>query len=82
MYEKSLDRPKRDPFDALVDVLAAVDRYDLLLAVVPVAFAVALVAATVLGVSTLRALFVAALVGVLSIADACYFHPPTDQGST
>ncbi|THE65780.1 hypothetical protein D8Y22_06335 [Salinadaptatus halalkaliphilus] len=82
MYERQLDRSERGSFDALVDVLAAANRYDFLLAVVPVAFVVALVAATVLGTSMVQTLFVAALIGVLVIVDACYLHPPSDQGST
>ncbi|OIB55437.1 hypothetical protein [Natrialba sp. SSL1] len=88
MHEKRIGSPQRDPFDALVDVLAAADRYDFALAVIPVAFAVALIVATVTSVSTPQMLAVAALVGALVIADACYFNPPVrdggrdDQGST
>ncbi|APW97184.1 hypothetical protein CHINAEXTREME_05100 [Halobiforma lacisalsi AJ5] len=82
MYEKPIGRPQRDPFDALVDVLAAADRYDLLLGIVPVAFAVALVVAGVASLSMAQALLVAATIGVLVIVDACYRNPPTDQGST
>ncbi|SFC18466.1 hypothetical protein SAMN05444422_105171 [Halobiforma haloterrestris] len=82
MHEKRIGRPQRDPFDALVDVLAAADRYDLLLGIVPVAFAVALVVAGVASLSMAQALLVAATVGVLVIVDACYLNPPTDQGST
>lgn len=82
MYEKGIGRPERDPFDALVDVLTAASRYDLLLGIVPVAFAVALVVATVASVSLVEALFVAAIIGVLVIVDACYRNPPIDQGST
>ncbi|RQG93168.1 hypothetical protein EA462_02900 [Natrarchaeobius halalkaliphilus] len=81
MYEKRIGRPERDPFDALVDVLAAVDRYDLLLGIVPIAFAVALVAASLLGVSVTQAMIVPAIVGVFTIVDACYRNPPIDQGS-
>lgn len=81
MYEKYIARPGRDPFDALVDVLTAVDRYDLLLAIVPVAFAVALVVAIVANVSVTQAVLVAAAIGVFVIVDACYLHPPIDQGS-
>ncbi|SDR28908.1 hypothetical protein [Natronobacterium texcoconense] len=80
MYEKLIGRPRRDPFDALVDVLAAADRYDLLLGVVPVAFAVALVVATVANVSMVQAMLVAATIGVFVIVDACYLNPPIDQG--
>ena len=80
MQEKTIGRPRRDPFETLVDVLAEASRYDLLLGVVPVAFAVALVVASVLSVSLVEAMFVAATIGVLVIVDACYFNPPIDQG--
>ncbi len=82
MYEKSIDRPERDPFEALVGVLAAADRYDLILAVIPVAFAVALVGVYVLGTSVIQAIVFAGIIGVLAIVDACYVNPPTDQGPT
>ncbi|RQH00972.1 hypothetical protein [Natrarchaeobius oligotrophus] len=82
MYEKTIGRPERDPFDVLVDVLAAVDRYDFVLGVVPVAFAVALVASNVTGLSTTGAVLAASVVGALAIVDACYLNPPIDQDST
>ncbi|MGQ3412684.1 hypothetical protein ACT4ML_10550 [Natrinema sp. LN54] len=81
MYENRTDHPGRDPFAALADVLTAASRYDLLLGVVPLAFAVALVAATVLGVSVVQALSVAAGVGAFAVIDACYLNPPVDRGS-
>ncbi|QCS44128.1 hypothetical protein [Natrinema versiforme] len=81
MYENRIGHPGRDPLEALVDVLTAASRYDLLLGIVPLAFAVALVAATVLGVSEVQALSVAAGVGVAAVIDACYLHPPVDRGS-
>ncbi|WP_076608713.1 hypothetical protein [Natronorubrum thiooxidans] len=74
-----MSRPKRDPFDTLVDVLAATTRYDLLLAIVPVAFAVALVAASVLSISIVQAMAIAAPIGVFAIVDACYLNPPVDH---
>lgn len=82
MYEKSIGSPRRDPFDALVDVLAAASRYDVLLGIVPAAFAVALVVATVASVSLVEAMLVAAIIGALVIVDGCYRNPPIDQGST
>ena len=82
MYEKTIDRPKRDPFETLIGVLAAADRYDILLLVVPVAFAVALVAASVSSVSLVQAMLVAAVVGAAVVVDACYWNPPVDQGSS
>ena len=82
MQETTIGRPERKLFETLVDVLAAASRYDLQLGVVPVAFAVALVAANVSSVSVVQAMLVAATIGVLVIVDACYRHPPIDQGST
>ncbi|MHC3436706.1 hypothetical protein ACYJ1Y_01085 [Natrialbaceae archaeon A-gly3] len=81
MHEKTIGRPgtDRDPLEALVDVLTAATRYDLLLAVVPVAFAVALVVAYVAGVALYWALVPAAVVGILAVVDAVYLHPPVDQ---
>ncbi|MCU4925842.1 hypothetical protein OB905_07575 [Halobacteria archaeon AArc-dxtr1] len=81
MYERSSSRSERDPFDALIDTLTAASRYDLLLAIVPAAFAVSLVATAVLGVSVQQALVVASTVGVFAIVDACYRNPPVEQGS-
>ena len=80
MYEKLIGRSERDPFETLVGVLAAANRYDLTLAIIPVAFAVALVAVNVLGVSVTHAVAAASIIGALVIVDACYVHPPTDQG--
>ncbi|MEY7849334.1 hypothetical protein AB7C87_09055 [Natrarchaeobius sp. A-rgal3] len=82
MYEKSIGRPKRDPFDVLIDALTAANRYDFLLAIVPIAFAVALVGASVLGVSLEATMVVAAVVGMVVIVDACYLNPPTERGPT
>lgn len=82
MHENTTGRPERDPFDALVDVLAAVNRYDLALGLIPIAFTVALVAAGALGIPATYALAVAAVVGAGVIADACYLNPPVDRGST
>ncbi|NUB90343.1 hypothetical protein HTZ84_16265 [Haloterrigena sp. SYSU A558-1] len=81
MQESTLGRPGRDPFETLVDVLAEASRYDLLLGVVPVAFTVALVAAHVLRLPVVHAMFVAATIGALVVIDACYLNPPVDQGS-
>ena len=82
MQETTIGRPERDPFETLVDVLAAASRYDLLLGIVPIVFTVALVTAHVLSMSVVRTLFVAAAIGVLVVIDACYLNPPIDQGST
>lgn len=65
MYGKRIGRSERDPFETLVGVLAAATRYDFLLAIVPVAFAVALVVPTVASVSVVETMPVAAIVGAL-----------------
>ncbi|MFU8869301.1 hypothetical protein [Natronococcus sp.] len=82
MHENTTGRPGQDPFEALVDVLAAANRYDLALGLIPIAFTVALVAAGALGIPATYALAVAAVVGGAVIADACYLNPPVDRGST
>ena len=81
MYEKTIGRPgtDRDPLETLVDVLTAATRYDLVLGVVPVAFAIALVVAYVAGVTVPLALTGAAVVGIAAIVDALFVHPPVDQ---
>ena len=83
MYETPQDVPKRDPFETLVDVLTAATRYDLALGIVPSAFAVALVAASVLGIPVQYALLPAAIVGAMVVGDVYYLNPPVDpdQGS-
>jgi uncharacterized membrane protein len=82
MYERTTQRAGRGPFDVLVDVLTAANRYDLALGAIPVAFVVALVAAHALGVPTSYALALAAVVGGGVVADACYLNPPVDRKST
>jgi hypothetical protein len=82
MHENTTRRSERDPFDALIDVLAAANRYDFALGLVPIAFVVTLVAAHALGVPTLHAIAAAAVVGVGVIVDACYLNPPIDREST
>lgn len=82
MHENTTGRPERDPFDALVDVLAAADRYDLALGIIPIAFVIALVTANAFGIAVPYALVGAAIVGVGIIVDVCYLNPPIDQGST
>jgi len=78
MSGKRIGRPERDPFETLVGVLAAATRYDFLLAIVPVAFTVALVVATVASVSVSRAMTVAAIMMLLKFEEATF--GPTDYG--
>lgn len=76
------------PFDAwtrrIADTLEAVgwrlSRYDLVLAVVPAAFAFALAASTTLSVPPRVALTAASAVGALVVADALFVHPPMRGG--
>ncbi|OVE84954.1 hypothetical protein [Natronolimnobius baerhuensis] len=68
------------PLETVSSVLAAANWYDFLLAIVPVAFAVALIAAAVTSVPQIQMLAGAALVGVLVIIEACYRNPPLEQG--
>ncbi|MFC7154634.1 hypothetical protein ACFQPA_04085 [Halomarina halobia] len=51
-------------------------RYDALLAVIPVAFAAALLVAQLFPVSPHRALLGASIVGVLAIGDGLFRNPP------
>lgn len=54
-----------------------IDRYDFVLALIPVAFAASLFADTVLSVPTPLALVVASLLGGLAVVDALFVNPPT-----
>ncbi len=69
---------RSDPLERLVAVLASLDRYDLTLAIIPVAFGVALAIAPVSGVAVERLLVPAAVVAAAVVADACYLNPPID----
>ncbi|WP_276249993.1 hypothetical protein [Haloarcula rara] len=60
----------------------AVSRYDLVLAVIPLAFLLAAAASGVLGVSLSTALAVGSLLGIAVLADALFLHPPTGGGPT
>jgi len=58
----------------------AVSRYDLVLAVIPMAFLLTAVASGVLGVSLPTALGGGSLLGLAVLADALFLHPPTTGG--
>ncbi len=63
--------------DAFDDRLApGVSRYDLVLVVIPLAFAAALVARGVFSVSLHASVLFASVVGGLAVADALFLHPP------
>lgn len=52
-------------------------RYDLVLAVIPTAFVVALLVGNLLSVSARVALVSASVVGALAVLDALFLNPPT-----
>lgn len=62
-------------------VFGQLTRYDLVLAVIPVVFALAIVATTALSVPFLAALAVGAVLSSLVLADALFVNPPIDSGS-
>ncbi|MFB6308971.1 MAG: hypothetical protein ABEH35_06545 [Haloarculaceae archaeon] len=51
-------------------------RHDILLAVIPVAFVLALTATVALDVSTRTAIVAASLVGSVALVDGLFVHPP------
>ncbi len=61
----------------LRDRLANLSRYDLLLAVIPLAFAVTLAVHAALGVSFRAAVAGGALLSGAAVFDALFFNPPT-----
>ncbi|WP_255169240.1 hypothetical protein [Natrononativus amylolyticus] len=83
MTETVLGYPDRDPdpLTTLVEVLTAATRYDFALAVIPLAFVVAVVAATALNLTVIQALVPAAVIGIIVIVDACYLNPPVEPDS-
>ncbi len=60
----------------------AVSRYDLVLAVIPLAFLLTAVASGVLGVALPTALAGGSLLGLAGLADALFLNPPTGGGPT
>ncbi|WP_290817481.1 hypothetical protein [Halovivax sp.] len=58
-------------------VFASIGRYDLLLAVIPLAFAVGVAAAEALGIPLRTALVGASLVGLLALVDGLFIRPPS-----
>lgn len=65
-----LDRP----------VELTVSRYDLVLAVIPAVFVVAVLLGHLLPVSPRTAITGAALLGVLAMVDALFVNPPVSRG--
>lgn len=60
-----------------VAVLDGLSRYDLLLALVPLGFALALLAHVVVGVPVLAAVAGGAMFGALVLVDALFVNPPS-----
>ncbi|WP_044956475.1 hypothetical protein [Halomicrobium katesii] len=56
----------------------ALSRYDLVLAVIPTAFVVALLSNVLFGIPLRTVLPASSLVGVLALADTLYVNPPID----
>ncbi|WP_245180722.1 hypothetical protein [Haloarcula amylovorans] len=52
-------------------------RYDLVLALIPAAFLLALAAASVVGVALPTAFAAGSIVAVAAVTDALFLHPPT-----
>lgn len=67
-------------FDRLSGTIESLSRYDLLLLVVPLAFAVALPGSYALGASSRVALVAASFVGALAVADGLFVNPPRGGG--
>lgn len=62
---------------AMRNLLDAVSRYDLVLAVIPTAFISAILAANLLSIPASNALIIASFVGTLALVDALFLNPPT-----
>jgi hypothetical protein len=63
------------------DFLDSVSRYDLVLAVIPMAFIAALLAANILELSMQTTLIAAAMVAALALVDALFINPPGHPGN-
>ena len=72
------------PTDRIVsrttDGAAAVSRYDLVLAVVPVAFLLAFAAGLLSSIPLYAAMAIGSLAGTVAVADALFVNPPGDAG--
>ncbi len=73
------NRRTDDRFRAFRDGVPDLSRYDLLLAVVPLAFAAMLAGHLVLDVPLRVAVTGGAVIGTLVLADALYLNPPTSR---
>lgn len=57
--------------------VAAITRHDLVLAVIPSAFIVAMLVGQVVSLSTQASVALASIVGALALFDALFLNPPT-----
>jgi len=65
-----------------IDVLSGITRHDLVLAIIPSAFVVAMLVGRALSLSTEAAIATASLVGALALVDALFLHPPETGDDT
>jgi hypothetical protein len=68
---------REPPFRSFRDGLPDLSRYDLLLAAIPLVFAVVLAVHAALGVPFRAAVTAGALFSALAVFDALFFNPPT-----
>lgn len=73
---RSDDTLRRTHRGGLLDRVPGLSYYDIVLAVVPVAFLVSVLVGRLLSISTRTALVIASVVGGLVVADALFFNPP------
>ena len=72
------DRQK--PFSLPLDGLGSLSRYDVLLAVLPLGFALALLAQVVFDLSLHQAVAAGAVLGSIVLTDALFLNPPIQKG--
>lgn len=67
----------RPPFGRIVGrALRSASRYDLVLAMIPSAFVIAVLLGNLISLSMQSQLLVAALVGLIALVDALFINPP------
>lgn len=77
---RSSGHSSETPFRSLRDGLPDLSRYDLLLAAIPLVFAVMLAVHAALGVPLRAAVAGGALLSAIAVFDALFFNPPTAPG--
>ena len=66
-------------FSFTLDWGDSLSRYDVLLALVPLGFALALLGQVVLGLTVQQAVAAGAVFGVMTLADALFLNPPIER---